>query len=106
MYKNLKFQVWDLGGQTSIRYTILKSNLDFLYTLSVKQISDQLMKYYIFEKIIFTALRRWVGCVSPQKNMKLGVGSFPCNIVEVCSWRLFLGHIGDATIQILTLLFM
>lgn len=22
-YKNLKFQVWDLGGQTSIRYVVL-----------------------------------------------------------------------------------
>ena len=25
-YKNLKFQVWDLGGQTSIRYAVITCN--------------------------------------------------------------------------------
>ena len=29
MYKNLKFQVWDLGGQTSIRYLILINSVAF-----------------------------------------------------------------------------
>lgn len=29
-YKNLKFQVWDLGGQTSIRYANIFNNINVL----------------------------------------------------------------------------
>lgn len=39
-YKNLKFQVWDLGGQTSIRWDETEITVRFIHTIQQLQFPD------------------------------------------------------------------